>query len=307
MIKGKVFDIERFAIEDGPGIRTIVFLKGCPLKCKWCANPESQNIKTEIMYYINKCKGCGRCIEQCPQKAIDTDEKYGLVTDHSKCIGCGKCVDACYYAARKVTGKYMTVEEVMNELEKDVSFYKKSGGGVTVSGGEVLVQADFTKELLKACKDKNIHTAIETCGYGSWKEFEKLIPYLDLVFFDIKHINEKEHIKGTGVSNEKIINNLKKLDIKSIPIIVRIPFIPGYNSDVKVQQKIYKFVSKLNNVIRIEVLPYHRLGISKYKSLGKDYELEKINQVKKSEIKHLIEIGKQYNVTVRIGAVENDK
>jgi pyruvate formate lyase activating enzyme len=194
-LSGQVFDIERFATKDGPGIRTLVFLKGCNLSCVWCQNPEGQKRGLEIMYYANLCHACGRCIEICPKKAISISTEFKLLTDQEVCRQCSLCVDSCFYGARKTIGNTMTISEVMAEVVKDAAYYESSGGGVTVSGGEPLLQSGFTAAILKACRDEGIHTALETAGAVTWKSFETVLPFLDLVFYDIKCMDPALHKK----------------------------------------------------------------------------------------------------------------
>ena len=299
---GLVFSIERYALEDGPGIRTLVFLKGCPLRCEWCANPESQLHQSEVLYYSNKCASCGRCIELCPQQAISLDETFGLMTDRGKCITCGLCAENCYYAARIISGKTMTVAEVMDVVERDKLFYEKSGGGVTLSGGEPLMQASFVAELTHRCQEQGIHTAIESSLCANWKTVKKALEYVNLVFVDIKHIDSPPHKQRTGVGNERILENIKFLDGLGKPFIIRVPFIPGFNDDIETQKKIYTWTLPLKHLLWIEVLPYHRLALSKYRGLGRDYKLEDVKPIKKKELGYLVEIGAEIGADVRIGA-----
>lgn len=301
-VKGTVFDIKRFATGDGPGIRTLVFLKGCPLRCKWCANPESQKPEPEMIYYRNKCSGCGRCVENCPEQAIKADSKFGLVTDAKECTACGKCVDVCYYSAREMAGKEMIVSEVMEIIHKDKKYYDNSDGGITLTGGEPLYQPEFSRELLKACKNLGVHTAIETAGAVKWERLNNLLPYVDLIFYDFKHIEPELHRKYTGVSNENIIENLKNLNriFTGGEIIVRIPFIPGFNSSDETQKQMYEFIHNLKNVKRIEVMPYHRLGTLKYLGLGRNYEMEELDAVNKKDLEYLSKTGETCGIKVHI-------
>ena len=299
---GLVFSIERYALEDGPGVRTLVFLKGCPLRCEWCANPESQLHQPEVLYYPNKCVSCGRCIELCPQQAISLDETFGLVTDREKCVTCGLCAENCYYAAREISGKTMTVAEVMDVVERDKLFYEKSGGGVTLSGGEPLVQASFVAELTHRCQKQGIHTAIESSLCANWETVNKTLEYVNLVFVDIKHIDSSFHKQRTGVGNERILENIKLLDGLGKPFIIRVPFIPGFNDDIETQKKIYAWTLPLKHLLWMEVLPYHRLALGKYRGLGRDYKLKDVKPVKKKELGYLVETGAEIGVDVRIGA-----
>jgi len=268
--KGVVFNIQRYSIHDGPGIRTTVFLKGCPLSCLWCQNPESQSIKPEIFYNVERCVGCGKCITVCPAKAIEMGDAK-VITDRNICTGCGSCVDACPEEARELMGKYMTVEEVVEEVMKDDIFYQRSGGGVTLSGGEPFTQWKFSANILKHCKEKSAHTAIETCGYAPWKTMEQVLQYTDLVLYDLKHMDPKEHMKLTGVSNELILENVRRIwHERHIPIWIRVPVIPGYNdSPANIDALAGFVVNELSPFLQIHLLPYHRLGESKVQQLEK--------------------------------------
>lgn len=301
-ISGMIFDIKRFATGDGPGIRGLIFLKGCSLRCKWCANPESQVKRPQIMYYQEKCTGCGKCIASCSRQAIKENERWGLYTDRKKCTNCGKCVEVCLYEARELIGEEKTAVEVMELIRRDRKFYENSGGGITLSGGEPLYQCEFARQLLRMASQDGIHTAIETTGFTSWSCLQSVVQYLDLIFYDFKHIDFEKHKKYTGVSNEKIIDNLKKLNsyLNENKVIIRIPFIPGYNSSDKIQRKMYSFISQLSHVKRVEIMPYHRLGSSKHFGLNRYYELKKLEPVKKDDLVYLIELGKECGVKVRI-------
>jgi pyruvate formate lyase activating enzyme len=269
-MRGIVTDIMRFSLKDGPGIRTTVFLKGCNMVCKWCHNPETLALKPQIMSYSERCIGCFNCARACRHGAIVV-EGYGpasrLAFYKEKCVNCGACADVCYAGARVMSGKEMTVDEVMAEVLQDVNYYRNSGGGVTVSGGEVTVQSEFTQAILEACKREGISTAIETNMYADWKVFERLIPALDLVMLDVKLFNGEAHQKWTGVDNARVLENVKKM-CAHLPVIVRTPVIPGVNDNEEEIGKIATFVKGLDNVEYYELLLYNPLGESKYQALG---------------------------------------
>ena len=281
---GTVFDIQRFSLHDGPGIRTIVFLKGCPLSCKWCSNPESQNMKPVIMYKKNECLHCGRCINACSRKAISFENKTFI--DRSICTGCGECANACPAGALVVKGKTMTVQQLIRELKKDATTYRRSGGGITLSGGEPLVQYEFAAELLRACKAQGWDTAIETTGAGITEAVEKVIPYVDTVLLDIKHLDTEKHKKFTGIGNEQILKNAARISQIS-STVVRVPVIPGFNYSEEEIRAITEFAKTLRGMRTIHLLPYHTFGENKYDLLGRDYALADINPLKPEELEHL--------------------
>lgn len=264
-----VSQIQRFSLHDGPGIRTTIFLKGCNLRCKWCHNPESQLAQKQMMYYKDKCIGCGKCAEVCPHQL-------------KKCDFCGKCELYCPADARKVCGKEYSVDEVFSEIAKDKMFYENSGGGATFSGGECMLQIDFLYEILKKCKENGIHTAIDTAGNVPWEYFERVLPYADLFLYDVKAISDELHKQGTGVSNKLILENLLRLSGKC-DIIVRIPIIGGFNDDNAEVKKIAEFLKKIK-CIKKELLPYHSMGEHKYDALGiehKNYSVPDMKEIKK--------------------------
>lgn len=268
--EGVVFDIQRFSLHDGPGIRTIVFLKGCPLSCLWCCNPESQPMKPVVMFQPQDCISCGSCAKACKHGAISPD-KPGLI-DRSKCVGCGECASVCPTGALAVKGEKMTVEQVIKVLRKDKTTYKKSGGGVTISGGEPLVQWKFATELLKACKAQGWDTAMETTGYGSEEAVESVFPYVDNVLMDIKQMDSKRHKEVTGVPNEVILRNAPRI-AEITKVVIRVPTIPTVNAYEEQFHRICQFAKTLNGVDTIHVLPYHTLGENKYGLLGQEYPM----------------------------------
>lgn len=273
MKKAKIFEIKRFAVHDGDGIRTTVFLKGCPLKCVWCHNPEGIEFNPQLALYENKCTFCGECARVCPEKTHKTES--GLhIFDREKCIACGKCEEACFNGALKLYGKEMTVREIMPLLLEDKDFYDNSGGGVTLSGGECLMQADFCVELLKELKENGIHTAVDTCGFVSKETLDRVMPYTDIFLYDLKAYDGEVHIKCTGQSNKLILENIKYIDSCQKTIEVRIPYVPGYNSEQI--EKIAVFLSGLKNLTKVRVLPYHNYAGSKYSALNMENTLPEI-------------------------------
>ena len=269
---GIVFNIQKFSVHDGPGIRTIVFFKGCPLACKWCSNPESQTAQPVVMLNPRNCVKCGKCQPACLRGAIDYSRR-GYI-DREQCVNCGHCASVCYAHALVVSGKTMTVAAVMEEVRKDAVHYRRSQGGVTLSGGEPLLQADFAGELLKACQAHGWHTAIETTGFATEESLLKVIPYVDMVLLDIKHIDAELHKEGTGITNEVILRNALKIAAMAKETIVRVPVIPGFNDDARSIRLICEFAKYLKGVREIHLLPYHKLGANKYESLGRELPMD---------------------------------
>ncbi|WP_101696899.1 glycyl-radical enzyme activating protein [Clostridium minihomine] len=268
--EGTVFDIQRFSIHDGPGIRTIVFLKGCPLSCLWCCNPESQKLAPVVMFQQSQCISCGKCLRACKVGAISLDTP-GLI-DRQKCVGCGECASVCPTGALVLKGEKMTVEQVVQILKKDATIYRKSGGGITLSGGEPMVQWEFATELLKACKSQGWHTAIETTGYGSEQAVESVFPFIDLALLDIKSMNSQTHKNVTGVTNELIHKNAVRI-AQLTKTVIRVPTIPTINAFDEEFLRIAEFAKTLQGVDTVHVLPYHTLGENKYNLLGKEYSM----------------------------------
>ena len=282
-----VCEIERLGLHDGPGIRTVVFLKGCPLRCIWCSNPETQLIKSQIYYNEKKCVGCKRCVEACEDNSVTFQDEWKF--DSEKCTNVDKIVQSCPTGALKNTDKKMTTDEVFDEVMKDYSYYRNSNGGLTVSGGEILMNSEFAYELIKKVKEEYISTAVETSGFGKYKALESIAGVTDYILFDIKHMNEKIHEKITGVSNKRILENLKKLSEIHKNITIRLPLLKGLNDTEENINKTIEFMKEMK-LNEIHILPYHTLGLEKYRQLkmtylGNDYkkhtpeDLEKIKEI----------------------------
>ena len=291
-MQGKIFEIKRFAVHDGDGIRTTVFLKGCPLKCVWCHNPEGIGFDKQLSYYEHKCVGCGACAEVCPE-GVHTFEKGIHKVDREKCKSCGKCEAVCLSQALKLYGEEVSVDELLPLLLEDREFYENSNGGVTLSGGECLMQADFCAELLKKLKSHHIHTAVDTCGFVSKEAIDKVIPYTDIFLYDLKAFDETVHMKCTGQSNKNILENLKYIDQCGKAIEIRIPYVPEYNADQI--EEIAEFMSGLRNLTKVRVLPYHNYAGSKYEALGMENCLPK-DLPEQSDINAAMETIKKYGI-----------
>lgn len=276
-----IFDIQRFSVNDGPGIRTTVFLKGCPLRCLWCHNPESHSPNAEIMLNANKCIGCGDCVAACKQGLHSFDGQSHLI-DRAGCTLCTACVSACA-GAITVVGKRMSAYEVMSTVLRDRSFYDNSGGGLTLSGGEPLMHSEFALALLRAAREEGISTAIETSGFAKIETIEAVAPYVDLFLFDFKECNSQRHFSYTGVGNERILENLRRLDALGARIVLRCPIIPGYNDRAEHFYAIASLAEELSSVMWVEIMPYHPLGISKSESLGREYPV-KLDSSPKPEV-----------------------
>lgn len=298
-LQGCVFDIQRFSVQDGPGIRTSVFFKGCPLSCLWCSNPESQKKMPEVLYRENLCVQCYRCVNACPNEAIKVRDDGFVDTNRNRCKGCGTCQSACLNEARRISGKAMTIDDVMEIVLKDLDYYQNSGGGVTASGGEAGSQPEFLLELFKRCQKHGLHTTLDTCGFISSEVLNKILTYVDLVLYDIKAVEPELHYKLTGVGNEIILENARLLAAKNIPMIIRVPLIPECTASAENTQAIAQFVAQLGD-IEINLLPYHKFGQGKYESLGLTYPLGGLSPLQSEQVESIARKMRSYGVRVNI-------
>ena len=294
-----VFNIERFAIHDGPGIRTTVFFQGCPLRCAWCANPESQTVGRKLMFLEKKCTGCGRCAQKCPRRAISLKEGKAYI-DRNLCIRCGSCEETCPNEAMSISGKEMKLSEIYQIIIRDLDYYVQSGGGLTLSGGEALLHIDAVMPLLEKCREDGIHISVETCGNIPEKNIEAALAIVDLFLFDIKSLNEEKLAKYTGGNLSLILNNFSRI-AKADPnkIVVRVPVIPGVNNTEKELLEIFSFAAE-HGVNRINLLPYHTLGITKYNQLGMVYPFGCTESMRKETLMPFQEKGKKMGLEVAV-------
>jgi len=296
---GTVFDIQRFSIHDGPGIRTTVFLKGCPLTCPWCHNPESQRRHPQLLFYANKCIGCGKCFELCPVSGALVPGAEERI-DRELCDNCGKCTEMCYAQALEICGKEMTVEEALTEVEKDRPFYETSDGGMTISGGEPMAQPEFTIELLRAARAAGLHNVLDTSGYGKPEHLKQAAELTDLVLFDIKIFDPEFHKQATGVDNRQILDSLRLLMEMEVPVIFRTPVIPGYTDARENIQAAALLAARMANVQELHLMRYHRLGESKWKRLGHEYALEGVGPPTEEAMEGLRELAESQGITAKI-------
>jgi pyruvate formate lyase activating enzyme len=301
--RGRVFDVQRWSLHDGPGIRTTVFLKGCPIECRWCSNPESQASHPEMAYFASRCIQAHRCVGLCPHGAITLDDDGRPVTDWAVCRNrCYNiveppfpCTTQCYSGARKTIGASMTVDEVLAEVMKDAKIYEESGGGITVSGGEPMNQSKFVRELLRAAKENWVNTAMETCGYATWRSYESVLEHVDFLFLDLKVFDPIRHEDLTGQGNQLILENAPRIAEfmrrKGAPMVVRIPIVPGLTDSPDNVESIADFVrERMPGVATIELMPYHRLGRGKYADIGLPYYLDQLAPPTEGQMRPLREI-----------------
>ncbi len=299
-LAGIIFSIDRFVAEDGPGLRTSVFFKGCPLKCIWCHSPQSISDKPQLVFYSNRCIGCGSCVKVCPQNAqIVSEIERRVLWD--KCDDCGKCAEICPSKASEMVGDWLTVEQVMDIVRRDMSYYKNSGGGVTFSGGEPTMQPRFLLACLKKCKEIGIHTALDTCGLVKWPVFDEILPYVDLFLYDIKDMDSEKHKKFTGVGNELILENLNRINQRGKSIWVRVPLIPGYNDSETDISRIANFIRLMKSVEKVSLLPYNSAAGAKYQFIGKHYELEHVVHQSEEKLMALVEVFSILGIEVELG------
>jgi pyruvate formate lyase activating enzyme len=300
--RGIIFNIQTYSIHDGPGIRTTVFIKVCPLKCVWCQNPESQSATPQLFFNSEMCAGCGKCLQVCPEGAIRIEEGKSW-TNRDICRGAGKCAEVCPNDARNVAGRRVTAGEVFKEVVKDKIFYEKSGGGVTLGGGEPLASPEFTTSLLRLCKKAGIHTALDTCGYAKWEIMKRILQHVDLVLYDLKHMDPAAHQLYTGVSNEVILENARRICQElHIPVLARVPVIPGFNDSPENIAATGRFVAaEMGTATQVHLLPYHKLGEMKYQRLERPGNPVSISPPDEKSITKLKGILESFGLKVREG------
>jgi len=300
-IDGWVFNIQRFSLHDGPGIRTTVFLKGCPLRCQWCHNPEGLTAQPQIRLTANLCTRCGRCVAACEQGGHAVTAEAHLL-HLEPCTRCGRCVDACLIGALEMVGKRMTVEDVLAVVRRDIPFYEQSGGGMTLSGGEPLAQFAFSKALLEAARTEGMHTAIETSALTAWEKLAELAPLVDLFLVDLKHTDDACHRQLTGVSNAQILDNIRRMAERDWPMLLRIPWVPTRNAEESFLTGLRAFLTALPHSPTVEFMPYHRLGIGKWSGLGGESTMPaELPAAKAEDIAPWAEALRADGVTVKVG------
>ena len=297
-IEGWVFDVQRYSLHDGPGLRTNVFFKGCPLRCRWCSNPESQTGKPELAFFQSRCFNCGDCLPVCPTGALKIGSGKPL-WDRTVCDNCGRCVEACPSGAVRWIGCRISVSEVLEQALRDTPFYQGEGG-ITLTGGEPMLQPAFAKAILRLAQTECIHTTMETCGHVPWRVLQQVLPYLDLVLYDIKHMDPDHHREGTGVGNRLVLDNARKLVESGAKVIIRFPLIPEFNMGRENIRHTARFVRELG-VGEVHLLPYHRLGRAKYQSLDRCYLVEDLDLPTNEQVESVAGLLDTYGLRVRVG------
>lgn len=305
-VVGIIFDIQRYSLHDGPGIRTLVFVKGCSLRCKWCANPEGLDTQIDITSDPIRCIGCGRCQQVCPKRAISVTEK-GFSIDREQCSHCGKCAEVCPSGSKQSAGEIKTAAEIVKKVKRDMVFYKSSGGGLTMGGGEILMQPEFVYEILRECQNQGINTAIETSAFGKWEDLERIISVTDNVFMDLKAVDDELHLRLTGVHNSLILSNIrrtdelfrKKTDDKR-RFVIRIPVIPGMNDSSDCVERAASFIETLSGYAWVELLPFHNFGENKYTKLDRAYSFHGVKNSSADEMLPLLEIMRKHGIETKI-------
>ena len=301
--EGCIYKMERLAVYDGPGIRTVVFLKGCPMSCTWCASPESKSGKPEIGFRTELCNGCMACADICPEQAVQVDRDGNIDFRRDQCRGCGSCVQVCPSGACTLIGEMVDATDVAARLEKDEVFYHRSGGGITLSGGDPVFQPVFSAAVLKKSLERGFHTAMETCALCRWEVLETMLVHLDLVYVDIKHMDDRRHFELTGCSNKMILENIRNTarQYADLELVIRVPVIPGLNDEQDNMDGIMEFALTLDHIKRIELLPYHRYGVATYPVVGKSYGLPDIEPPSADRMQALRDRMEKSGIPVRIG------
>ena len=301
-LRAPVFNLVNGSFVDGPGIRTTIFLKGCRLRCKWCCNPEGQSFQPEIRFLATHCRpGCSDCVSACPEGAIRL-ETGTLKIDRTKCIGCGRCETACFEDALRLFGKWYTPEDLMSRIRREKPYLIRSGGGVTIGGGEATCWSAFCRELIRLCHAEGIHTAIDSCGYPCTEETLAALDAADLVLFDLKGLNSARHQENTGAGNEEILRTFEHLRATNKPVIVRAPLVPGYNDSPEELAALGLLLRESPNVERVDLMPYHEYGVSKYEEIGLAYPLTgKVEPYSQDQVRQLLDFFRTYHPNVQIG------